>query len=143
VVDWVEGKNRGGNGHYSTAVGIGLQEEDRLIAGVVYCDYSGTNINMHVAAEGKRWMTREYLHFCFAYPFWQLKVKRVTGLVSEGNKVARKFNEHLGFRLETSLADAEPDGALLVYVMYERDCRWLALKDRYENLYSGRVAVAA
>lgn len=108
---------------------IGLEEDGELIAGVVYDNYNGASICMHVAAvPGKRWMTKDYLWFCFYYPFEQLGVKRITGLVPESNKEARKFDEHLGFELEASMRDAHPDGDVLVYRMFKEDCRFLRMK---------------
>lgn len=73
-------------------------------------------------------MTREYLWACFDYPFNQAKVHRITGLVGEGNHLARKFDEHLGFKLETRLKGAHPTGDLLVYVMRREQCKWLRIK---------------
>jgi RimJ/RimL family protein N-acetyltransferase len=58
----------------------------------------------------------------------QLGVKRITGIVAESNLAARKFDEHIGFVLETRLKDAHPQGDLLIYVMTPDQCRWLALK---------------
>jgi len=114
---------------WSNAVGIGLEEDGELIAGVTFDYYNGASICMHVAAvEGKRWMTREYLWFCFHYPFEQLKVKRITGLVPESNLAARKFDEHLGFKLEARMKEAAPDGDVLVYAMFKDDCKYLGLK---------------
>lgn len=114
---------------WSNAVGIGLEEDGQLIAGVTFDYYNGASICMHVAAvEGRRWMTREYLWFCFHYPFEQLGVKRITGLVPETNMDARRFDEHLGFKLETRLQDAAPDGDVLVYAMFKEDCRFLRMK---------------
>lgn len=114
---------------WSNAVGIGLEENGELIAGVTFDYYNGASICMHVAAvEGRRWMTREYLWFCFYYPFEQLGVKRITGLVPETNMDARRFDEHLGFKLETRLKDAAPDGDVLVYAMFKEDCRFLRMK---------------
>jgi RimJ/RimL family protein N-acetyltransferase len=52
-------------------------------------------------------------------------VQRITGLVGEGNAAARRFDEHLGFTLETKLTGAHPTGDLLVYVMWKHDCIWL------------------
>lgn len=128
VVEWVA-KKTNEFGNFGCAVGIGLQEWKgknwELIAGVAYSDFNGVNIQMHVAAEGSRWMTREYLWTCFDYPFNQAKVERVTGLVGEGNKEARKFDEHLGFELETTLERAHPTGRLLIYRMWKSDCRFL------------------
>lgn len=119
---------------------IGLEKHGRLVAGVLFDNFNGANINMHVASDGsKNWMCREYLWFCFYYPFKQLGVKRITGLVAESNLAARRFDEHIGFELETSLKDAAPDGDLLVYRMTPDKCRWLERKHhgRKEQRTSG------
>lgn len=106
--------------------------KDTLIAGVLFDSFNGANINMHVAAlPGRRWMTREFLFAVFDYPFRQLGVKRITGLVAASNADARRFDEHIGFKLEATLKDAHPDGDLLVYCMTREDCRWLQLRSRY------------
>jgi RimJ/RimL family protein N-acetyltransferase len=130
VCRWVS-EQMGGQS-WSAAVGIGLEEDGRIIAGVVYDYWNGASICMHVASEpGSRWMTREYLWICFAYPFNQLGVRRVTGLVPESNMAARKFDEALGFELETRLKDAHPDGDVLVYKMTRDKCRFLG--ERYQK----------
>lgn len=108
---------------------IGLEEDGKLIAGVVFTDYNGVSVSMHVAAEpGRRWMTREYLWFCFYYPFEQMRVKRITGVVEEGNLDAQRFDEHLGFQLEAKLKDAGKTGDLFIYRMFKEDCRFLGIK---------------
>lgn len=73
-------------------------------------------------------MSREYLWYCFHYPFNELKVRRITGLVPESNMEARKFDERLGFKLETRLKNAHPDGDVLVYAMFREDCRFLEMR---------------
>lgn len=114
----------------SSTVGL-VDDEKGLIAGVIYQDFNGANISMHVAAmPGARWMTREFLWAVFHYPFEQLNCKRVTGLVADTNLAARRFDEHLGFSLEATLKDAHPEGDLLVYAMHKQDCRWLHLNQR-------------
>lgn len=108
---------------------IGLVEDDKVIAGVLYEQYNGASILMHVAAEeGKRWLNRDYLYACFAYPFLQLRVKVVLGLVPEVNLQARRFDEHLGFEIQATLKDAHPEGDLLIYGMTPDKCRWLKLR---------------
>lgn len=106
---------------------IGLRRDGELVAGVVYEGYNGRNIWMHVAAiPGARWMSREFLHAVFAYPFDLCKVDRVSGYVNESNLQARRFDEHLGFKEEARLRGAAPDGGdVLVYVMWRDDCRFL------------------
>jgi len=99
-----------------------------ISAGVVFNEYNGPSICMHVASDGsKRWLCREFLRVSFDYPFNQAGVKRITGLVGEGNYDARQFDEHLGFKLETRLKGAHPTGDLLVYVMWRDGCKWLRL----------------
>lgn len=129
VIDWVA-KRVEEDDFGSGAVGIGLEEDGELIAGVVFNDYTGPSISMHVAAiPGKRWMTREYLWTCFAYPFLQLKCNRVTGLVRTDNIVAQKFDEHLGFKREGVLRQACSDGTdMIVYGMLRDECRFLEIK---------------
>lgn len=133
VVDWMRSRcDEIGGGE---AQGIGWLENGELVAGVAYTDYNGPNMNMHVVAmPGKRWLRREFLFTAFDYPFNQCKVRRVTGLVGEGNREARKFDEHLGFELETTLEAAHPTGKLLVYRMFREDCRWIGRE--FEKRYA-------
>jgi RimJ/RimL family protein N-acetyltransferase len=112
------------------AIGIGLEQDGELIAGVVFNQYTGPGISMHVAAiPGKRWMTRDYLFRTFAYPFIQLNCFRITGLVRTDNLDAQRFNEHLGFKREGLLRRACEDGTdMIVYGMLKEECRWLGIK---------------
>lgn len=118
--DWTPGRG----------VAIGLAHPEKgLVAGVLYEDWNGANILGHVAAvPGRMWLNREFLWFCFHYPFEQLGVKRITGIVPSSNLEARRFDESLGFELEATLKDAHPTGDLCVYAMTKEKCRWLALR---------------
>ena len=136
VVEWVA-KRTNEHGNFGCATGIGLQELDgdawRMVAGVAYAEWNGVNVVCHIAAEGKRWMTREYLWTIFDYPFNQLKVRRITVCVGEGNSESRRFVRHLGFEEEARLTGAHPSGDLLIYGMRKPRCRWLALRRPHEN----------
>lgn len=109
--------------------------ETEVLAGVWFEGFNGKNVYMHVAAvPTKRWMTRTYLWFVFHYAFNQLGATRITGLVDEQNWAARRFDEHIGFKLEARLRDAAPGGDLLVYAMHRGDCRWLNIaRDRAKD----------
>lgn len=113
---------------YGLSAGIGMEKDGDLIAGVVYNEYNHVNINMHVAAVGANWMTREYLWMCFDYPFNQLKVKRISAFIEDENEDAIGFDEHLGFQYETRMKDAYVNGDILIYVMRREDCRFLDIK---------------
>ena len=117
---WVKGRG----------TAVGLEKHGRLIAGVIFEDYNGANINIHVASDGsKNWLNREFLWFSFYYPFVQLKVKRVTALVASTNDACNRFVKNLGFELEATLKDAHPSGDILVHRITPDKCRWHKLKD--------------
>lgn len=111
-------------------VAIGLQRSGRLVAGVLFEGINQFNAWMHVAAEpGARWLTRDYLRACFAYPFLVCGLRRVSGYVDANNKAARRFDEHLGFREEARLRAAAADGGdVILYVMWRDECRFLENK---------------
>lgn len=115
-------------GHWREgATCVGLERRGELVAGVMYDWFNGASIYMHVAGVGRRWLTRQYLWYCFYYPFAQLGCEVVIGLVGEDNRDAQRFDEHLGFQLHTTIPGAHPSGALRVYVMRKENCRWLRI----------------
>ena len=80
----------------------------------------------HIAGKpGKRWLNRDFLFAMFDYPFNQLGVNRITGLVAKKNKEARRFDEHLGFKYEGNMRHALADDDMLIYGMLKRECKWL------------------
>ncbi len=107
--------------------GLGLERDGELIAGVLYEGYNGQNVWMHVAAvPGTQWMTRDFLRYCFHYPFNEMGVARVSGYVNASNKEARRLDEHLGFKPEAVIRGAAPDGDdVIIYAMWREDCRFL------------------
>jgi RimJ/RimL family protein N-acetyltransferase len=104
---------------------IGRLKDGKLVAGVLYEDCNGANVFCHIAGEGSGWMNRQFLSIIFDYPFRQLGVKRISGVVEASNAAARKLDEHLGFELEAILHDAHPKGDLYIYKMTADQCRWL------------------
>jgi len=104
---------------------IGLERKGKLVAGVVYDNYNGTNIFAHIAAKGKYWLNKDFLWYMCYYPFIVADVDRVTGMIPSNNKQAIKFVEHLGGEYETTLEKAHPEGDLLIYRMFKKDCKYL------------------
>lgn len=123
----------GGSFDQNGSAAIGWIEEDgTLTAGVLYDQYNGRSICMHVASDGSReWLTREFLAYAFAYPFLQLKVKKILGLVDSTNENALCFDEALGFKVECVVEDAGKTGSLVILSMSKDGCKWLKLGARY------------
>jgi RimJ/RimL family protein N-acetyltransferase len=110
---------------------IGVYKDERIVAGVVFSQWTGPNIFVAVAVDDPRAVTRRFLYLCCWYPFEQLKCRRVTALVDEDNSRSISSVEHLGFTREATLVDAAPNGDVIVFRMLKRDCRWLhTLKTR-------------
>jgi RimJ/RimL family protein N-acetyltransferase len=115
------------NSHFNADLdaAIGLEKAGRLVAGVVFDNYRGASICIHVAAEGGHWLTREFLRAVFDYAFNAAKVNKLIGPVDSTNESARRFDEHLGFVPEAILTGAGRTGDLILYTMTRQQCRFL------------------
>lgn len=126
VGQWVSAKN-GGKWLDDGIAGIGLERNGVLIAGAVYDSYLEQSVCIHTAIER---MNRDFLWYCFYYPFIELKVKKLLGLVDSFNSRAINLDFHLGFQLECSIKDASTQGDLLIFSMTRDQCRWLNVAKR-------------
>ena len=102
---------------------IGLEHNGEIVAGALFDFCNGASIFAHIAITGR--ITREWLWFICYYPFVQLRCRVVIGLVPSENKAARRFDEHFGFRLQTTIAGADLAGDLCIYTLKKEDCRFL------------------
>jgi RimJ/RimL family protein N-acetyltransferase len=110
---------------------IGLERDGELVAVVVFDGFSDFDCNMHVASDGTtRWMTKEYLLSVFAYPFTQLGLRRVTGLVPASNAKALAFDEHIGFVREGYHPHAMGDDDLISLGLLRENCRFISKEHR-------------
>jgi hypothetical protein len=99
---------------------------DKSLVGVVgYNGFNKSSCQMHMAGDGKRWISRELLHRAFELPFETWGLQMVIGLVPSGNTDALVIDKKLGFRQLTTIEGAHPDGALHLLVMTKEECRWL------------------
>ena len=125
IADFVSEQIGYGNSKHGNFVAVGLEDDGKLIAGVVYSDFNGSNITAGIAGIGKQWLTRGFLHFIFYYPFCQAGASRITACVETNNLQSQRFVEKLGFELEFSMKRAGRFGDLLIYRMFREDCRYL------------------
>jgi RimJ/RimL family protein N-acetyltransferase len=106
-------------------------KDDVRIGGVIYSNFTGESIAMHTASWDEHWVNRDLIYLAFDYPFNQLKVKRIFGLVPEDNVRARKFNENVGCRTVARIEGVFPgDVACLVMRLDREDCRLLRVRPR-------------
>lgn len=118
---------------------IGNVLNDKLMGVVGYDNFNGASVMMHSAGEGN-WLTKEMLHAVFHYPFDVCKVHMLIGLVPSGNSQAIRFNSHIGFKVDTVLHGAHPDGALVVMTMTRGECRYLHRRSHGQKVEAAATA---
>lgn len=106
-------------------------EHGELLGGVIFTDYTGSSINLHVAGFKPNWINNDMLWATFHYPFVQLNCKVILGRVSAANSKALEFDLKLGFSEVARIDDVFPDGSLILLAMRREDCRWLKLRPRH------------
>lgn len=102
---------------------IGLERNGELVAATLYDGCNGASIYSNIVIDGL--VSREWLWFIFYYPFVQLNVNVILGLVAKNNVKSQHLVEHLGFHLLTEIPDADPSGATLLYTMPKQRCKWI------------------
>lgn len=117
-----------GSEPWGHAYGMGMIVNGEIVCGVVLEDYNHASACIHVAGIGGHWCSRRFLTSVFDYTFNQLGLKRLTGLVAQGNDAALRFDLKLGFKVDHILKDAHPDGDIYLLVMRPEDCRFLPEK---------------
>lgn len=100
-------------------------EGDEIIGAVVYDAFTPYECCIHVRLEKPGCKEPRILREVFAYPFEQLGLKRLTGLVSSRNEKGQQLCEWLGFRLEGRKMLALGDEDELVYGLTRENCSWL------------------
>lgn len=125
VCRWVA-ERTGGAYYAGSGTGIGWAKDGQLVAGVLYDNWTGRSLQMHVASDGtRRWLNREFLKAAFSYPFNQLKLNKVIGVVDSTNADALRFDHHLGFVTEAIIKDAGKHGDFHILSMTRQQCRFL------------------
>jgi hypothetical protein len=135
---WVH--ERAGGHYVPGSAGIAIERDGELVVGVTYDSYTGSNIIIHSRCDDPKATSRRFYWMIFDYPFNQLGVTCVRGLVSTGNAHAQEINGRLGFQGEAMLKDYFPDGDAIIYVMRRENCRFLALGERYANRMVAKAA---
>lgn len=128
VGPWVSEKT-GGTWTKGRGTAIGKIQEGKLVAGVLFEDWNGANIICHIAGDGN-WATKGFLHLIFHYPFNQLGVKRMTAPIAASNAKSINLVTKMGFTLECTLAQANPDGDVHIFRMFREECKYL--RGKYE-----------
>lgn len=105
-----------------------VDRDGELMGGVVYQNFTGHSIGIHVAGFRDDWINKDMLWVCFHYPFVQLGCVKMFGQVPASNRQALEFDLKLGFKEVARIADVYADCDLVVIAMSRDECRWLRLR---------------
>lgn len=104
---------------------IGIMRDGEVLSGVVFEDYSGKAITIHIALDSPRAPIRKLLVAAAGYAYNQLGVRKVLAPVSSANERSMKFVMGVGFKPEAIIKDAAPDGDLLIFSMTREQCGYV------------------
>lgn len=112
-----------------TALGE-LNDDGDPVWAVVYDHYEKRgSIQVHMAIANPKYVTRRALHAVFEYPFYQLGVKKVLGIINSQNHGSLSLSIRLGLQVETVIKGAYERGDMYILSMTQEQCRWLRGKD--------------
>ena len=113
---------------------IARVKHGELLGGVIYQMFNGVSAVAHVASSGnKKWLNRDMLWIIFHYPFVQVGLHKLIGIVGSTDIATLKFDANLGFTEECRIKDAAPFGDVIILTMAKHQCRFLDLRpDNYK-----------
>lgn len=103
---------------------IGVVRNGRLIGGILYNGYQGSNVD--VTVWGPRAFGRDTILIGFHYAFEQLKCERITVRTKRSNKLMQKIAPKLGLKFEcVSPRFFGRNEDAIVYRVFRDECRWM------------------
>ena len=108
---------------------IGFVEDNNILAGVVFTDYDGYNIWIHLVIEHPRVITKNRIGLAMNYCFKQLNCGRITAMCRNEYKRNERLLKAVGFikegivRKSMKINNIYYDGAL--YGMLKNECKWI------------------
>lgn len=120
---WIQKRLHTEFGPYATFIAR-LREDGSVWGCVVYDRVSKFNCEMHMAGD-PGWVSKAMLKAAFAYPFRQLGLDRVTGLVASDDEYVLALDKRMGFVEEGRMREALGPGIDIVILGMKRDeCRY-------------------
>jgi hypothetical protein len=121
----------GSFGYKKDAYAMGLEQDGELRVVLVYDTFSAADCHMHIASDDSAtWMVRASPAIAFAYPFIQLKLRRVTAPIPATNAHTIAFAKKLGFEEEGICKHALPNDDVVILGMIRENCRFIDKEHR-------------
>lgn len=130
VNDWVFSQG-GGRAATGACTALGWADPSGILrAGLVFSECNGAHCLVNIALSNGTFplgLLRAGLFYTFA----QLKLKRLTFIITEGNIPSQNLVRRLGASPEATLRDADINGNLLIFALFPEDCKiWSRLNGK-------------
>lgn len=108
---------------------IGFIEDNNILGGLLFSDYDGHNIFVHLALDTPRVCQRRFIKMMFSYCFIQLKCSRMTAMCVNGYTRNERLLKGVGFTKEgvirkvMKVKDKFVDSA--IYGILKEECKWV------------------
>jgi len=102
-----------------------VDEKGDILGAVVFSEYRKTDIQISIAADSKRWLSKKIVRDIFSYPFFFLGCNRATSYTAENCANVQDILIKFGFRKEGVLRKALNCGDALIYGMLREECKWI------------------
>lgn len=100
-------------------------EGDEIVGAVVYDAFTPYDCCIHVRLDKPGCKDPWVLRQVFSYPFEQLGLRRITGLVGQRNAKSLALCAQLGFYVEGVKKFGLGDEDEVIFGMTREDCQWL------------------
>ena len=111
-----------GNAHHLSVV----DSQGELALIWVYHNFAEMNCEITVVSFQPAVYTPRILSSLFAYPFFQLGLRRVTAVIRADNQRSLEQTRRMGFRVEGLLRNWYPDCHGILHGLLREECKWVA-----------------
>lgn len=109
----------------SGASAIGLIQNGKIAAGVLYEDFTQASIHATIAIDFGAVLTKDFVFAIFDYPFNQLGVEKILVYINSSNTESERLAKHFGFVEEARVKGVFLDGDQVIYSLTKDQCKLL------------------
>ena len=93
---------------------------------VGYTDFFGKTCQAHIVNLGGKCTPKKLLWAMFDYPFNQIGIEVIIGVVNSNNKEAMKYDQNLGFTEKCRFENVHDNGGdMVIFAMKKSECRFI------------------
>lgn len=96
---------------------LGLVRDDEVLAGIIFENYTGASIMLHIAVGNPHVPIKKLLVAAVRYVFWQLNCYKAVATVPSTNQRSINFVTKFGFKLEAIIEGAVVGGDMLIFTL--------------------------